>query len=73
MKQIAMALIPWGAFKLVACYGENSRAGAQEQHQKEKEAPARKGTMKAEVKQNMKEKMKDIQCCPKEDQKEPKS
>jgi len=29
--------------------------------------------MKAEVKQNMKEKMKDMQCCPKEDQKELKS
>jgi hypothetical protein len=71
MNQLTMALIPWGAFRLVARYGAHSRAETQEQH--EEEAPAKKGTMKDEMKQKMKEKMKDMKCCPKEEQKEPKS
>jgi hypothetical protein len=45
-----------------------------EQHQDEKEAPAKKGTiMKAEMKQKMKEKMEDMKCCAREEKKEPKS
>jgi len=75
MKQITTALILWGAFSWSDVMAQTEEQGHKhEQHQEEKEAPAKKRmTMKAEMKQKMKEKMKDMKCCPKEEQKEQKS
>jgi hypothetical protein len=75
MKQMTMALILWGAFSWSDAMAQTQEQGHKhEQHQEEKDAPAKKGTtMKAEMKQKMKEKMQDMKCCAKEEQKEPKS
>ena len=48
--------------------------GTNEQQHESKETPADKGSsMKDEMKQKMEEKLKDMKCCPKEEQKQPKS
>ena len=75
MKQIMMALILWGAFSWSEAMAQTQEQGHKhEQHDEVKEAPPNKGvTMKDEMKEKMNEKMKDMKCCPKDDQKEPKS
>ena len=75
MKQVIMALMLWGAFTWSHAMAQTQEQGHKhEQHDEVKEAPPNKGvTMKNEMKEKMNKKMKDMACCPKEGQKEPKS
>ena len=75
MKQVIMALMLWGAFTWSHAMAQTQEQGHQHEQQHEsKETPADKGSsMKDEMKQKMEEKLKDMKCCPKEEQKQPKS
>jgi len=75
MKQITLALILWGVFGWSNVMAQTQEQGHKhEQHDEVKETPPNKGvTMKNEMKEKMNKKMKDMKCCPKEDQKESKS
>ena len=76
MKTLRMALILWVAFSWSNVMAQTQEQGHKHEHHEEmKEAsPTNKGvTMKDEMKGKMNKKMKDMGCCPKEDQKEPKS
>ena len=74
-KKISMALILWGAFSWSNAMAQtNEPEHKHEQHEDVKEGPPNKGMiMKDEMKEKMSKKMKDMKCCPKENQKEPKS
>ena len=70
-----MALTLWGALSWSNAIAQTQEQGYKhEQHDKVKEAPSNKGvTTKNEMKEKMNKKMKDMKCCLKEDQEEPKS
>jgi len=72
MKQIALALVLWGAFNWSDAMAQTQEPGHKhEQQQEVNEPPRTKGaTMKDEMKEKMKEKMKDMKCCQKDEHKE---
>jgi hypothetical protein len=75
MKKLTVALILSATFVWSGALAQTQEPEHKhQQHQEEKDAPAKKGvSMKDEMKQKMKEKMKDMQCCAKDEQKKPKS
>ena len=75
MKKIIMTLIVLGAFSWSNAVAQTKeQEHKHEQHEEVEQVPPNKGmTMKDEMKEKMSKKMKDMKCCPKEDQREPKS